>query len=230
MPSISAVEALKKIIPPDELCALAPSPSWVLHHAFEAWQPESHTSLSVLERYFGKEATLAERVAQSDLLQSEGLKFIFEEARRQSPGCSAALNWAFNEPWICAANLSIVRYPDVPKPAYFAVKDALRPALFSASFGKIEWKAGETFEAGIWLLNDSPEAIEASAGVFIELGGEHIALTTIEHAEAGANENAFLGEVRLTLPHADEDRIKLVIRASDDRLSSGYEFIFTPGE
>ena len=230
VPSISALEALEKIIPPDELCALAPTKSWVLHHAFEAWQPESHASLSVLERYFGKDATLAERVAQSDLLQSEGLKFIFEEARRQSPRCGAALNWAFNEPWICAANLSIVRYPDVPKPAYFAVKDALRPALFSASFEKIDWQGKEVFEAKIWLLNDSPEAVAASAEVFIELGGERIALTTVERAAVGANENAFLGEVRLTLPNADAKRMKLVICASDARLSSEYEFIFDPAE
>lgn len=226
VPSISAVEALEKIIPPDELCALAPSPSWVLHHAFEAWQPESHASLSVLERYFGNEATLAERVAQSDMLQSEGLKFIFEEARRQSAGCSAALNWAFNEPWITAANLSIVRYPDIPKPAYYAVRSALRPALFSAAFDRIVWHSGETFEAQLWLLNDSREAVAASAEVFIEIGAETISLATIDRAGVGSNENKLLGTVRCLLPHADANRMKLVIRSSDERLSSKYEFVF----
>ena len=226
VPSLSALDALRQIIPPDELKNLAPTKSWVLHHAFEAWQPESHASLSVLERYFGKDATLAERVGQSDMLQSEGLKFIFEEARRQSPRCSAALNWAFNEPWITAANLSIVRYPDIPKPAYYAVKSALRPALFSAAFGKIDWRSGENFEARIWLLNDSPEAVAASAKAFIELGGETIPLITLDRAEVGANENAFLGAASLTLPRSDAKRMKLVIRASDERLSSEYEFVF----
>ena len=226
VPSISALEALRRIIPPDEFETLAPTPSWVIHHAFEAWQPESHASLPVLERYFGKDATLEERISQSDLLQSEGLKFIFEEARRQSPVCGAALNWAFNEPWITAANLSIVRYPDIPKPAYFAVRDALRPVLFSASFEKIEWKPGEVFEAQLWLLNDSPEPAAASAEAFIRLGAKTIPLATVERTAVGANENRPLCAVKCHLPYEDADRMKLIISASDETLSSEYEFIF----
>ena len=206
----------------------SPTPSWVLHHALEAWQPESHASLPVLERYFGGDATLEERISQSDLLQSEGLKFIFEEARRQSPRCGAALNWAFNEPWITAANLCIVRYPDIPKPAYFAVKDALRPSLFSASFEKIEWKSGEVFKAQLWLLNDSPDTVSAGAEAYIELGGKTIPLAVVERDEFGPNENKPLCSVKCTLPHADTDRMKLIIRASDDSLSGEYEFIFNP--
>ncbi len=226
VPSISSLEALRKIIPQGELETLAPTPSWVLHHAFEAWQPESHASLSVLERYFGKDATLEDRISQSDLLQSEGLKFIFEEARRQSPKCGAALNWAFNEPWITAANLCIVRYPDIPKPAYFSVKEALRPVLFSASFEKIEWRHGEVFTAQIWLLNDSPEPACAGAEVLIKLGDKTIPLAAVERCETGANENKHLCAVNCTLPDADADRMKLIIRASDEALSSEYEFIF----
>ncbi len=229
-PSISSLEALRKIIPSDELETLSPTPSWVLHHAFEAWKPESHASLPVLERYFGKDATLEERISQSDLLQSEGLKFIFEEARRQSPKCGAALNWAFNEPWITAANLCIVRYPDIPKPAYFAVKDALRPALFSASFEKIVWKGGEVFEAQLWLLNDSPDEASASMEAYIELGERTIPLASFERCELGANENKPLGTVNCTLPNDDARRMKLIIRSSDDALSSEYEFIFAPAQ
>ena len=202
----------------------------MIHHAFEAWQPESHASLPVLERYFGKDATLEERITQSDLLQSEGLKFIFEEARRQSPKCGAALNWAFNEPWITAANLSIVRYPDIPKPAYSAVRDALRPVLFSASFEKIEWEPGEVFEAELWLLNDSPKAAEAGAEAFIEIGAKTIPLATVERTGIGANENKPLGNVTCRLPYDDADRMKLIIRASDETFSSEYEFIFNPAK
>jgi len=52
-----------------------------------------------IERYFGRPATLEQLVEWGQWLQSEGLKFVFEEARRQKPVCSMALSWCFNEPW-----------------------------------------------------------------------------------------------------------------------------------
>ncbi|MBO4308808.1 MAG: hypothetical protein J5885_03160 [Clostridia bacterium] len=222
VPSVSATEALKQIIPPEELRELKPTVSWVLHHAFRAWMPESHASLEVLQRYFGADATVEERIAQSDWLQSEGLKFIFEEARRQSPHCSAALNWCFNEPWITAANCSIVRYPDIPKPAYFAVRDALRTALFSAKIAKFDWKAGEVFKAPIWLLNDGPEPIKADAEVFLRIGDREIPLLQWKAAKVDANTNLEGAQVCCVLPQAETDRFVLEIRSSDPRLNNSY--------
>ena len=184
--------------------------------------PESHASLEVLQRYFGADATVEERIAQSDWLQSEGLKFIFEEARRQSPHCSAALNWCFNEPWITAANCSIVRYPDVPKPSYFAVRDALRTALFSAKIAKFDWKAGEVFKAPIWLLNDGPEPVEADAEVFLRIGDREILLLQWNAASADAGTNLEGAQVCCVLPQVETDRLVLEIRSSDPRLNNSY--------
>ena len=230
VPSISETEALERIIPPEELRELQPTESWVLHHAFRAWMPESHASLVVLQRYFGADATLQERIEQSDWLQSEGLKFIFEEARRQSPHCSAALNWCFNEPWITAANCSIVRYPDVPKPAYYAVRDALRTALFSAKIAKFDWRAGETFKAPIWLLNDGPDPVEADAKVFLRIGDREILLLEWNAARVEAGADLEGAQVCCVLPAAETDRFVLEIRSSDPRLNSSYRLSYRNGK
>ena len=230
VPSISETEALERIIPPEELRELQPTESWVLHHAFRAWMPESHASLAVLQRYFGADATLQERIEQSDWLQSEGLKFIFEEARRQSPHCSAALNWCFNEPWITAANCSIVRYPDVPKPAYYAVRDALRTALFSAKIAKFDWRAGETFKAPIWLLNDGPDPVEADARVFLRIGDREILLLEWNAARVEAGADLEGAQVCCVLPAAETDRFVLEIRSSDPRLNSSYRLSYRNGK
>lgn len=48
-----------------------------------------------MEHYFGPVRTLEELVERGQLLQCEGYKFIFEEARRQKPVCSMALNWCY---------------------------------------------------------------------------------------------------------------------------------------
>ena len=226
VPSISTMEALKKIIPPAELAAPSPTEAWVLHHAYRAWMPESHACFTVLERYFGEKATLEERIKQSDMLQSEGLKFIYEEARRQSPHCGAAMNWCFNEPWITAANLSIVRYPDVPKPAYFAVKNALRTALFSAKIEKFSWRAGETFRAPVWLLNDGPQKVRADAEVLLRVGNVTLPLLQWWRAAAPAGQNTEGAAVCCTLPDVDADEMVLIIRSSKEALDNEYHLLY----
>ena len=120
IPGISPREVLEKVIPPEELFPPRPGTAWEEHHAFGAWdgQPETWLEKPAVERYFGKQATLDELIAHSSLLQGEGYKAIFEEARRQKPYCGMALNWCFGEPWPSAANNSLVVYPSVPKPAF----------------------------------------------------------------------------------------------------------------
>ncbi|BDF65263.1 hypothetical protein CE91St16_16700 [Alistipes finegoldii] len=120
IPGISPREVLEKVIPPEELFPPRPGTAWEEHHAFGAWdgQPETWLEKPAVERYFGKQATLDELIAHSSLLQGEGYKAIFEEARRQKPYCGMALNWCFGEPWPSAANNSLVVYPSVPRPAF----------------------------------------------------------------------------------------------------------------
>lgn len=226
VPSISAIDALKKIIPAEELSEITETPSWKLHHAMRAWMPESHACVETLKFYFGNEATVEERIAQSDWLQVAGMKAIFEEARKQWPRCSAALNWSFNEPWITAANLSILRYPAIPKPGYFAVKEALRPVLFSARIPRFDWKSGERFTAEIWLLNDSNKKVCGSVEVMLKIGKEEISLLKWEGAEAEANVNVEGASVCCILPSVDAKSMTLILRSKDQNMSSEYQLLY----
>ena len=225
VPSISAMEALKKIIPAEELSEITDSPSWELHHAIKAWMPQSHACIETLEMYFGKEATVEERIVQSDWLQTEGMKAIFEETRKQAPLCSAALSWCFNEPWITAANCSIVRYPAVPKPAYYAVREALRTALFSARIPRFDWKSGDRFTAEIWLLNDGNEKVCGSVEVTLKIGDQEILLLNWVGAEAEANTNTEGASVCCLLPAVDAQSMTLILKA-DGGMSSEYQLLY----
>jgi beta-mannosidase len=157
-PGPSPVAYLKTFIPQAELWPPRPGTSWETHHGFGAWDIDPTTWLctATIGHYFGESATLDELVTRGEWLQSEGLKSVFEEARRQAPRCAMALNWCFNEPWPCAANNSIVNHPAQPKPAFAAVRAACRPFLGSARIPKFQWTPGETFRAELWLLNDAP--------------------------------------------------------------------------
>lgn len=131
VPGISPREVLEKIIPPEELFPPRPGTAWEEHHAFGAWDGSPATWLGepTIERYFGRAQTLDQLIERSSLMQGEGYKAVFEEARRQKPYCAMALNWCFDEPWPAAANNSLVAYPSVPKPALDQVRRACPAAL-----------------------------------------------------------------------------------------------------
>lgn len=223
VPGMPDAESLKKVIPPDELFPAGRTPSWIAHHAFEAWTEDSWMGLPTLEKYAAEPLDSLEKLcAASAWLQAEGYKAVFEEARRQSPHCSMAINWCFCEPHLCAANNSLVAYPVSPKGGYYAVKSALRPVLFSARVPRFAWKAGETFTAEIWFLNDTFAAAAGDAKVWLEIGDRKLDLLTWS---CEADRNTIGPSVNLVLPDVDAKKMTLHIDAGE--YSSAYTLAYT---
>ena len=209
IPGISPREVLEGIIPAEELFPPRPGTAWEEHHAFGAWDgdPSTWLGLPTLARYFPPAETLDELIAQSSLLQGEGYKAVFEEARRQKPYCSMALNWCFDEPWPAAANNSLVAYPAVLKPAIAEVRRACRPLCASARFARFDWKEGETFEAEVWILND----VFARTGPFVvtvtlRAGRAEERILRWESPSVEPNRNTAGPTARFRLPAWDTDR------------------------
>ena len=217
VPSISPLSVLKKIIPEDEIYPITESDSYVLHHAKGAWGKERWACSDILEHYFGEPTCIEDMIEESNLLQCEGYRAAFEEARRQWPHCSAALNWVYNEPWYTAANNSLLIYPDEPKPAYYAVKKALRPIMFSARIPKFDWKDGEKFKAEIWLLNDTNDTVSASADVYLRIGDSEILLAEGVKGVCDPKTHTECMSVCCLLPERnDAEIIRLIIKSTDD--------------
>lgn len=191
-PSVASVETLKTILPEKDLWPPRPGTAWETHHAFGAWDQaaDSWLMLEIIESYFGKTPDLQTLVAQSQWLASEGFKCLFEEARRQKPHCSMALNWCFNEPWPTAANNSLIEWPCRPKPALRGVADACRPTLASAQIEKFSWQPGEEFSCKIYLLNDSPDPIPAGTiECFLSIGETSLCVGTAPFPKLPPNTN-----------------------------------------
>ena len=230
MPGTSPVELLKKIIPENELFPPEPGASWESHHAFNAWGADRWLMLGVLEEYFGKPENLEELVKNSQLLQCEGYKCIFEEARRQKPVCAMAVNWCYNEPWITAVNNSLINYPNQPKPAFYAVSNACRPFLASARIPKFSWKEGETFSCDLFILNDLYTNIpDGKVTVTLVAGEKRMELLTWEFEQALPNRNIAGPTVRGVLPHWDTDRFDVVLEVEKHpEYSSSYTLLYMP--
>ncbi len=159
-----------------------------------------------------------------------GCRTAFEEARRQKPACSMALNWCFNEPWPSAAGPCIVNWPALPKPAYDAVRLACRPVLASARLPKFQWRGGEAFSAEIWLLNDSPAALEAGeVEVTLTAGGSSTRLLAWSFPALAAGQNLAGPSVQAALPSVPAGAFELALSVSPMReWSSVYRLSLLP--
>ncbi|MEP7052638.1 MAG: hypothetical protein ABJB12_19880, partial [Pseudomonadota bacterium] len=228
-PGPSSVDYLKTFIPEAELFPPRPGTAWETHHGLGAWEMDPGTWLcqATIEHYFGPTKTIAQLVERGQVLQSEGYKFIFEEARRQKPVCSMALNWCFNEPWPSAANNNLVSWPAAPKPAYYAVRAACRPVLASARVPKFGWRAGEMFEAELWILNDAPQAVDGNrVEAELDVGGVRLTLASFEFPELSARQNFRGPTVRGVLPANGGHTFRLLLRVSGrPELDSEYSFV-----
>jgi beta-mannosidase len=200
--------------------------SWETHHGLGAWESEATAWLctTTIEHYFGPSDSLEDLVSRSGWLQSEGYRSIFEEARRQQPRCSMALNWCFNEPWPCAANNSIINWPARPKQAYESVKAACRPVLASARIPHFQWRAGELFTAGLWLLNDT--ALEQPAGELraeLVFGGRRHRLLDWTFPALSAQSNLEGPKVQMAIPGVSDADFFLVLTVMpNEAWSSSY--------
>jgi beta-mannosidase len=220
VPSLADYESLETIIPADELSSIAPTKSWVAHHAFFAWDNKGWLFPETIAHYFGEVNDIQETIYYYNWLQCEGYKAVYEEARRQSPYCSMACNWCYNEPWVTAANNSIITYPCRPKPAFFAIKDACRPVLASARIPRFDFCAGDNLNFELWILNDTGKlAPDGKIDAFIRIGKERIKIFTWEYPESDFNIQGPV--VNYELPDCAENYFTLALEAGE--FSSEYK-------
>lgn len=229
IPSPSSVDQLKSFIPEEELFPPKPGTAWESHHAFHALSPEMWLMEDQLDYYFGRYNSLEQLVENGQLLQSEGYKCIYEEARRQKPRCSMALNWCYNEPWPTAANNSIIMWPDKPKPAYYAIQASCRPVLASVRIPKFVWREDEWFEPELWMLNDGPDTVPSGrVELYLTIGtaGQR-QLLVWDFDEMRPNENRRGPTARFLLPRVSASRMRLeLVVPGRQEWSSTYTVIY----
>jgi beta-mannosidase len=140
-----------------------------------------------------------------------------------------ALNWCFNEPWPTAANNSIINWPNWPKPAFYAVRDACRPVLASARNFKFTWSRGEVFSAQLWMLNDLPESLEGGVlKATLTTGKKYLKLGQWEFQGARANTNVEGPEVKVELPQWKTGPFTLLLEVEGHpEYNSEYTFLLT---
>ena len=125
-----------------------------------------------------------------------------------------ALNWCFNEPWVTAAGHSLVAYPLVKTPAYYAVQSSLRDRLPSARIEHFKYKKEQVLKADLYMLNNSPEAFSDIVNVYITIDGEKKHLVTWETGTVKENSNVKGHTVNFVMPDTETQVVTLTLECS----------------
>ena len=228
---VTSAEHLRTFIPTAELFPPARGTSWVTHHGLDAWDGDIDTHLTprTVERFLGPSTSIEELCAKSQRLQAIGMQVQYEEARKQKPKCSMALNWCFNEPWPNAANNSLIAWPFLPKPSLATVRAACRPVLASARIPKFMWEPGELFTSEIWLLSDSPDPVGPLVmEVEIECEGKVSRVLTWKADALSADKNLRGPKLEFKLPKSSGKNFTLNLRVQGrPDLGSTYPLVFS---
>lgn len=193
------METIRYVVPEDELDRFEKGTAWETHHGINAWMKESHLYWDTIESYFGKGLNLEQVVEYSRLMQAIGYQYIYEEARRQSPRCSMVLNWCLNEPWPSVANNNILNYKGEPKPAYFAICNALRPSMPSIRYGRFDYKNGDTLKLEAWWLNQLTCDVKGKLALKLNFDGKDTLLKEITVNETAVDKNIKLFDTECVL-------------------------------
>lgn len=228
VPGISNLNVLRSFIPEEELFPPQKGTAWSVHHGIGAWRKSSWIEMETFRKYFGEPRSLEELVEYSLLMQSEGLKFIYEEARRQKPYCSMAINWCFQEPWPTAANNSLINWPNDPKPAYHQVAGSLRPVLASLRAPKFEWSEGDRFTFDLFLLNDAYEQHDKlKIKAFLRYDNKEKEVFTWDCPGAEPFENAHVPNIQFDLPQMNVNLFTITLKAENHaEYNSSYTFVY----
>ncbi len=154
------IRSLKKFMPAENLWPL--NDIWECHVQDNPYNsiPETFVQLqrAAAERLFYRPESISDFVKTAGTFYAEYLYAEFQHHRRRQPENAGALIWMLNDCWP-AANWSLVDYYGQPKQAYYALKRACRPVMFSFR----EMDGG--FE--LYLTNNSQADIAGNVRVYL---------------------------------------------------------------
>lgn len=225
----ASAETVRRVLPSSEQWPPRHGTGWDAHTGYEPGA-FTHYKPEIIEAYFGPLSSLEDLEQKGQLLQFEGVRGLYEEARRQKPRAAMALSWCFNEPWPALMNCSLVAWADRPKRGYDGTKLACRPALASARIRKFAWTAGEVFDPELWILNDAPREVAAgTVTATVVLGETRTLLGSWDFPRAGTNQNLRGPRFAVTLPEGKPGFLALELAvAGRAELDSTYTLCFRP--
>ncbi|KAI1108903.1 family 2 glycosyl hydrolase [Nemania sp. NC0429] len=110
----------------------------------------------------------------TQMVQAEAMHFAYKTWRREwgQRKCGGVLVWQFNDCWP-TMSWAVVDYYLVKKPAYYAIKNALKPLDIGISREYHDWTSGHVDPAGsirdnkfdLWIVSDRAQPVQGNVAV-----------------------------------------------------------------
>ena len=152
--------------------------------------------------YYDTQETLADWVEESRKYQALATKMQTEAFRRDKNMASIAIH-LFIDAWPSGWMKTIVDCERVPKPAFFAYRDALTPLMVSLRTDRFTYFGGEKGECELFVCNDTSLKSDGHKIVCELISGGGALLAKTEIAADFAENSAFMqGKLAFDLPGA----------------------------
>lgn len=153
---ISNYDTLKRFLSPEDLKLFTSSENRVWRHHSGGWD-----TYNMRERLmFGDlyDIPFEDYIKVNQFVQAESLRYSVEANRRRQWKNVGQMTWQFNEPWPNIQCSNLIDFYGGKKLAYYTVRDAYASILTSLKYHKLFYKAGETFNGEIYIINDKKTA------------------------------------------------------------------------
>ncbi len=163
--------------------------------------------------FYDTQKTLEDWVSESRKYQALATKIQTEAFRRDAGMASFAIH-LFIDAWPAGWMKTIVDCERLPKPAFYAYRDALTPLMLSIRSDRKAVFAGEEFSTELFVCNDTDIVSDAHKIIaeLISESGKAVAKAAFE-ADFGANSSFMQGELRFIAPEISE-RESFTLRAT----------------
>ena len=187
---------------------------WLPKTQDEPWSPKpiAKEQCYVLHGdFFPEQNTAREWIKASREWQRIAIKDYVHILRRRVDYIESTAVHLLIDAWPCGWTKTLVDVDRIPKPAYYAFKDANVPVRLSLRRDKYVVYAGDSVTTELYALNDTANSVAVKAEVSVYFNGAEIASYALENIAAGVA-CTYLSEIVTRIPERETGVMRVVAR------------------
>ena len=205
---------------------------WLPATQDEPWSPKpiAKEQCYVLHGDFFPECNTArEWIAASRAWQRKAIKDYVHILRRRVDYIESTAVHLLIDAWPCGWTKTLVDVDRIPKPAYYAFKEANIPVRISLRRDKYVVYAGDTLTTELYALNDAVKDAPVSVRASVYFNGEEVASYACENTAKGVA-CTYLSEIVTKFPEDKTGEIRVVARMQNGEAFTYDEVEYTVKE
>ena len=197
------------------MCRCYP-PRWLPAHPGDPWKPDRIVRAQTYAQHgdwFAQQRDIRSWIACSQAHQARATALMTDAFRRRADWIVSTAVHLLIDAWPSGWMKALVGADRVPKPGYFALADSLKPLRIHIRCDRWTAYAGDTVEAEVWLLNDTPQEYRGCLAVVTVHIADRAVASFEQTCEIGAAASGCVGRVRFRLPPVS-DRVTVLLDAA----------------